>query len=111
MVEREKIFKITEGKCFYCGCNIKYEDFHIDHFIPKSKNGGKENNIVPSCPTCNLIKGDLLLEDFRKKIENLAYEERGKIGIMNKYYKIQPQKIIFYFENLILGGGENDGRK
>lgn len=98
MAIREDIYNITNGKCAYCGCKLDYNNFHLEHFIPKSKNGVNYNNLIPSCPTCNLVKGDLLLEDFRNKIESLAYVKNGKIGIINKYWKIKPKKIKFYFE-------------
>ena len=106
MAIRKEIYNITNGRCAYCGCELDFNNFHIEHFIPKSKKGNNFNNLIPSCPTCNLVKGDLLLEDFRKKIENLVYIKTGKIAIINKYWKIKPKKIKFYFEeNKIWKGG------
>lgn len=47
---------------------------------------------------CNLLKGNLDVAEFRKKIENLIYDNSHGRTIA-KYYKIKPQKIIFYFES------------
>ena len=46
--------------CFYCGTEIE-TDFHLDHFIPISKNGAHSlNNLVFACQKCNLTKYNLL---------------------------------------------------
>lgn len=83
MASRKRIFNKTNGRCFYCGCGLDIDDFHMDHFYPKSK-GGKANyeNLVPSCPFCNLRKRDLSIEGFRNKL--------------SVFFK---EKIVFYFED------------
>jgi len=47
-------------KCYWCNCNINNKDrlsFHVDHYIPLSKGGLHSiDNLVISCPTCNLTK-------------------------------------------------------
>lgn len=58
-VKTNDILKLIETtkKCYWCECNIKNKEVHIDHYIPLSK-GGKHNidNLVISCSTCNLRK-------------------------------------------------------
>lgn len=101
MNKREKIFEKTNGKCVYCGCNLDFYNFHIEHTKPKSKLIKDKNNIknlFPACIDCNLLKGNLDVAEFRKKIENLIYDNSRERTIA-KYYKIKPQKIIFYFES------------
>lgn len=49
--------------CGYCGKDgkVMHEKFHIDHFVPKSLDKGRENdyyNLVLACPKCNLSKSD-----------------------------------------------------
>lgn len=100
MDRREKIFNKTNGKCIYCGCDLEFNNFHIEHKIPKSKLRKNKNNIenlFPTCVDCNLLKGDLDLEDFRKKIENLMFFDT-KCRTIKKYYNVEPKKIKFYFE-------------
>lgn len=60
----EIIYAAQEGLCLYCQKELG-EDFHIDHFIPLSKNGtnGREN-IVCACPTCNASKNALLPNEW-----------------------------------------------
>jgi 5-methylcytosine-specific restriction endonuclease McrA len=42
--------------CYWCNNNCE-KNYHIDHYVPLSK-GGKHliNNLVISCPSCNLSK-------------------------------------------------------
>ena len=60
-----------DGKCHYCGFNIKYSKFTIDHVIPKSKGGNNlPSNLVGACHPCNLEKRDMSIERFMEKIQN-----------------------------------------
>lgn len=97
MGKRENIYSITNGKCFYCGCELELETFHADHFIPKSSGGKTRKNLVPTCADCNLSKGKLSLEEFREKISRLPFDNH-KGRIIAKYHKIDSKPIRFYFE-------------
>ncbi len=59
---------IQNHKCYYC--NIPYSTiFHIDHYISLAKGGDNSwNNIVISCPTCNLTKGVMMPDDFLMRL-------------------------------------------
>ncbi len=59
------------------------------------------DNLFPCCSTCNLYKGDLSIEAFRKKIENLY--SKPLIAFLQKYQKISIGPVVFFFEK----GGEN----
>ena len=77
---RRKIFMITGGKCFYCGCDLNFDNFQVDHYKPKSNNGIDSKNRVPACSDCNLIKSNkkslkaqafrlfLFIKEFRQLI-------------------------------------------
>ena len=95
---REKIFNKTNGHCSYCGCELNFYDFQVDHLIPKNKGGNnKADNLMPACSDCNRFKFDSDLEEFREKVENILYETyHGRI--IGKYYKPKEKEIIFYFE-------------
>ncbi len=45
-------------KCFYCGTSLTRRTATDDHYIPKSKGGTRNNNIVIACKACNLKKKD-----------------------------------------------------
>jgi 5-methylcytosine-specific restriction endonuclease McrA len=54
-----EILNIYSYKCIYCQTDLK-KVWHLDHYTPLSR-GGKNNfkNIVPSCPRCNIMKGNM----------------------------------------------------
>lgn len=94
---RKEIFNLTGGKCFYCGKNLDFENFHIDHFKAKAKGGGQMKNMVPACQDCNLTKSSYSVEEFRKIIENYL-DNDIHVRMIDKYMAINKQPIIFYFE-------------
>jgi 5-methylcytosine-specific restriction endonuclease McrA len=112
--ERELIFKKYEGHCAYCGCELQ-KGYHIDHLEPvlrewwkkgspmyKPENDTK-SNLMPSCPSCNINKHSLSLENFRKLIENFIVslnKNSTQYKIAKRYGLIIETKIevVFYFE-------------
>lgn len=67
-VERLDVWDKTNGRCFYCGKKLQTKYYHkrnymtIDHIIPLSKDGPDTlDNKVPSCKSCNFLKGDMEL--------------------------------------------------
>lgn len=97
---REKIYNKTNGRCAYCGCELDFSDFEIDHTIPKSKGGNsKFENLQPCCKDCNLFKFDSDIEEFRKKVSDILLNTfHGRI--IGKYYKPIVKDIVFYFEQV-----------
>ena len=94
---RKNVFVKYGGRCYYCGDVLEYEDFHMDHIIPKAKGGrGIIENLVPSCCLCNLSKGELTVSEFRTRIENLNSDTRVKLFC--KYREVIYEPIVFYFE-------------
>lgn len=53
-----EIYASQRGRCWWCGCEVGTQ-YHVDHRVPLSR-GGSNNpeNLVVSCPTCNLKKND-----------------------------------------------------
>lgn len=50
-------YEVQRGKCHWCGIALG-DDYHVDHVIPLVKGGSNgPENIVCSCPPCNLRKG------------------------------------------------------
>ncbi len=112
--ERELIFNKYNGKCAYCGCELK-KGFHVDHIEPIVRNwlnGTCENpenenleNYNPSCPSCNIQKNSYTLEQFRENIKQFVnslnkYSTQYKFA--KKYGLISENEIEvkFYFETL-----------
>lgn len=123
-VERLLVFNKYGGKCAYCGCELT-KSFHIDHLQPvqrhraynyeKNKwefNGKVEHperetldNYMPACPSCNINKHSMSLEDFRKQILGFM----NHLNNVNTQYKIAKRyglvvedikPVVFYFETL-----------
>ena len=56
--------KVFDNCCAYCGVSLE-DGHHKDHFIPMCMDGEfTKSNMVPSCPSCNQLKGGLHPRDF-----------------------------------------------
>jgi len=52
------------GRCYWCGESVG-GTYHVDHVIPLSRGGSNgPENIVISCPTCNMMKGAKMPSEF-----------------------------------------------
>lgn len=94
---KKRVFAKTNGRCYYCGCELQFDEFQIDHLIPKSEGGKGGDNLVPSCRDCNMFKGKLGIEDFRKKIDDSIHSSiQGRM--IAKYFNISEKSKGFYFD-------------
>ena len=51
-------YERQRGKCYWCGAKVPWLRKHVDHVIPLSLGGSNgPENLVVSCPSCNLGKG------------------------------------------------------
>lgn len=56
---RENVYYRDDYSCQYCGESKSRSELTLDHVLPKSRGGQTHwNNIVASCKSCNLEKGD-----------------------------------------------------
>lgn len=110
---REIIFKKYGGKCSYCGDPLQ-KGWHVDHLKPIRRNFEGStgmlrpefdniDNMMPSCPSCNINKHSLPLESFRALVSgfmkhlnevNTQYKIAKRYGLVKE--TIKP--IVFYFE-------------
>jgi len=118
---RENVLNKCEGRCGYCGILLNGIRWHIDHvepveriseykkgkgYVQTGKMAYPENdifeNMMPSCPSCNIQKHSFGLEEFRKNIQNklVQLEKQTQYRIAKRYglLKETPIEIIFYFE-------------
>jgi 5-methylcytosine-specific restriction endonuclease McrA len=82
-----KLFKRQNGKCYYCGCEMRMfrktgphplpPDYATkDHVIPRSKGGvGNIGNLVAACNKCNMSRSSMDAQEFKA---SLATDEGGK---------------------------------
>lgn len=89
---RKAMYSVYDGKCFYTGRTIPFDDIHIDHIIPKAR-GGKDcvENYVLCCGYINCKKND--------KSDSLFVE---RISLINKLLFVE--KVVSEYNNLCLNG-------
>lgn len=77
--KKELIRRKSDNRCFYCLREFTtWDDFGTDHKIPKSKGGTNDiENLVLACRKCNGLKGNYLIEDW-KKIITILHESTSK---------------------------------
>lgn len=121
--QREQLRMKFDGKCAYCGQPLP-ERWHADHVLPvvrelKWESGkgprptGKvhrpENdtieNMMPSCPPCNIDKHNLSIEQWRAKLQNSTdvlsrnnptYRHAIRFGLLQEV----ATTITFHFERV-----------
>ena len=113
MTKRQTVYDKFNGRCSYCGCELK-AGFHIDHIEPIRRNSDGSclnpqneslENMNPSCPSCNIMKHSMTLEQFRESIKNFV----TNLNKYNNQYKFAKKyglvtendiEVKFYFETL-----------
>jgi 5-methylcytosine-specific restriction endonuclease McrA len=115
--ERLYIFNKFGGRCAYCGCQLQ-KGWHVDELLPVRRNfdlKGKYdgtclhperlniNNQMPSCPSCNINKHSMSLEEFRSLIKGFMKhlnEVSTQYKIAKRYGLVKEIDIDikFYFE-------------
>jgi hypothetical protein len=63
---RREIFAKSEGQCHYCAEVLTLDGaWHVEHMFPRALGGLDElGNLVASCVSCNLAKGDRTAMEF-----------------------------------------------
>lgn len=118
-INREQIHKKCNGKCAYCGEKITVKEMQIDHVVPLYRNHtntelsamsvirgtNEDENLMPSCKSCNNYKKTLTLEKFRNEMQKQVqrcneysknYKFAKKFGLVVEVNK----PVVFYFEML-----------
>lgn len=91
--EKEYLYQKQKGRCNYCGCKLAIQHFHVDHKIPKDRDGPERlSNKQLLCGPCNSRKGNLTDGEFRKK-----YRLPGSRIAKSPPSKQTPQE---YFEKI-----------
>lgn len=82
--EKKRVLALTDGHCYYCGCEITMEDFHIVHFQAWSIKHRNSGNRVPACSDCNYIKSNHTPKSFKKILK--GYRTGNiQVRLMDKY--------------------------
>ena len=105
---RKKVYEKYNGRCAYCGREIRYEDMQVDHFVAKkgwNESGTDDiSNLMPSCRMCNHYKRANTLETFRIYIQEIPRKLRNnyiyKVGVAYGNVIENEKPIEFYFEKV-----------
>lgn len=113
--ERKIVYDKYNGHCAYCGCEIPFKGFHVDHLhcirnyeYTEEFTGvdvHSTENLMPSCGSCNRYKSTFDLEDFRKMLSGIPKRLARDVSTYNialRYGMIEEHKepIKFYFERI-----------
>ena len=111
---REEILNKYDGKCAYCGVELK--KLTIDHIEPKRRGATPEEikkygrgsdsiiNYNPCCQSCNSSKSTFSIEKWREEI-SLKHERVLKSSsnyrLLNRLGMVDVKKeVVFYFETI-----------
>ena len=109
---RNRIYAKSDGVCWYCGESLG-KRWHIDHFLPlgrqpdgsvKHPERDAEDNLVPACVSCNVMKSDMDVEKFRWLIGNFIKRLNRDISVYRhaKRYGLVEEsvdaEVTFWFE-------------
>ena len=120
---RRKIWDKTNGKCWYCGCDLSEKGWHVDHVEPVIRvtdiakkasdcpdhawkpERERDDNKVPACSRCNLYKSTYSVEDFRKLLERqVELARKSSVNFRNAerfgLITVNEPKVVFYFETV-----------
>lgn len=72
---KASVWAKSNGRCWYCGDELNpFTNFSIDHVVPRIAGGSNDpHNLVPCCSSCNSIKRDRPLEDFRRDMPGAIF--------------------------------------
>lgn len=111
--DRLETFKKYNGKCAYCGIDLKYSEMQVDHIIARRRGDIQNEKIIngknhisnynPSCRSCNSSKSTFSIEDWRKQIEhkiNCLRRDSSTFRICERFnlVKVEKSDVVFYFE-------------
>jgi len=69
-MRRDAILAKTDGRCAYCGCDLADIQWHVEHMIPNRRQGKGGDNLIASCPLCNLRKRTRTPAEFKIYLSN-----------------------------------------
>lgn len=107
--DRKIIFDKFNGHCAYCGCELNFDKFQVDHFKAQiwDKDKGEQTdnsyeNLMPACAECNRYKGAWNIEQMREWLEKSKKQlvKTQNLRILNRIggFAISDEPIKFYYE-------------
>lgn len=123
--KRREVHEKYDGHCSYCGLEISFDAFEVDHFIPQARGHifrseeqkkrykavGKSvhsiENLFPACRRCNHYKGARSIRRFRTLMKTIGARLMEififKVAVDYGLIEIKPFGGEFYFEKVEKG--------
>lgn len=88
-ISRKGLYDRDDGRCCYCGIDIKLSEMTVEHVYPESKGGlNTWDNLRACCHPCNHEKGDKMLSELelklRKRVGIPTLSDEAPKSIVNK---------------------------
>lgn len=117
-IDRQKVYNKYNGHCSYCGGDINFDSFQVDHYWPRhlshesKMDNDRFGNLMPSCQKCNIHKHGLRPEKWRSELQrqismlkkNAQFDRALRFGQV----VITEKPILFYFERLAVEHGKSE---
>lgn len=72
--------------CVYCLNKIEWQQLSIDHLTPTSRGGSSEpDNLRWVCRSCNLMKSDLTMDEYKALLVFLEPFPRMKESVLTRF--------------------------
>ena len=87
--ERETVYNKYDGHCAYCGREIPFKGFNVDHlrslymYDYEDDEINSIDNLMPSCRSCNQYKATMDLEKFRHMLSGIPKRLARDISTYN----------------------------
>lgn len=95
---RKAIYDAFDGKCFYTGQQLEFEEMHVDHLVPKSK-GGQDciANYVLTSSSYNLWKNGKVFDNIEElKQKNITTFSNVVLNNLNKFRQSKESMFKYY---------------
>lgn len=103
-IDRRRVHWKFDGHCAYCGVEVDFKDFQVDHIHAQWHRGTDDfDNLNPSCRSCNNAKYTFSIEQFRAELIKAIEVQRrnnARFRLLERFGIIKQVKtdIAFYFE-------------
>ena len=108
-IDRQKVYERYDGHCAYCGREIKFKQMQVDHFWPQflahfqpDLDNNRPGNLMPSCRKCNIHKGGMKPEEWRKELslQVTRLRKNAQFDRALRFHQIEitERSIVFFFE-------------
>jgi hypothetical protein len=90
-IQLESQYKEQGECCYYCKDKVPFEYITRDHFNPVSEGNTLVDNKVFACRSCNSIKGNKGIDEFKSSMKKRC--EKLMVDIRSKEYQLTDDHV------------------